>query len=154
MSNDPNDKKSAITEQWWAGIVALIALAAVVLILLTPTCQGREVTVRWRANPVSEEVVGYRVWRGDTVLADVATTSATVEAETGDVLTLTAYSMFKESPKSIPYLVPPPTPPDKVVRVSVETSHDMKAWATLIQFDLDRERASFFRLKIELLETP
>ncbi len=104
-------------------------------LLTAPLVAAAPAKLRWDATPAA---TGYRVWRGIDLLAEVATTSATVDlpSDRTSTLTVTAVNAYGESDHSDPIVLLPVTP---------WASGDMKAWRQHPPFFVVRSTRQFFR---------
>jgi acetaldehyde dehydrogenase (acetylating) len=70
------------------------------------------ITLEWDANPPSEQIDGYRLYRviadsQSEVLAEVSSTEATVDLEQGDTVFVPAFRGTEESQPSAPLTILP-----------------------------------------------
>lgn len=113
---------------------------AILLALLTPALTAREVRVVWDAAPAGENVKGWRIWRGIEILGTATTPAATVVANTGDSLTVSAFNESAESLQSAPVIVPP-------IMIWIQKSTDLVTWQNVVQVPYE-ERRQFIRLQL------
>jgi hypothetical protein len=88
-------------------LMLLLLLAITAGMIALSRVFGREVNLRWNPNPTSDEVTGYRVYRGIDLIVTTPATSAPANVETGDVLSLVAVNTAGVSDPAL-YTVPPP----------------------------------------------
>lgn len=101
---------------------------------------ARPVSLAWNANPSTENVSTYRVWRGGNVLVGTsATPAATFDLNTGDRITVSAVNSFGESLQSAAVIIPPP--PDMIQR-----SEDLVTWVDVAP--IPKADKQFIRIKI------
>jgi hypothetical protein len=106
-------------------------------------------TFVWNANPASEQVEGYRLYRlgsPNVLLATVPTPSATVDAPVGALIAVSAYNTAGESALSEPVLIPLPLPK---VKITIQQSDDLTNWEDVQTIEVPKQNAQFFRIKIE-----
>ena len=146
--NDPN-RRDLLVEQWWVGCGVMVFWAVVVMVLCQ-TCSGREVKISWVENSPDQFVTGYKLWRDGVVIADVQGPPATIEANDGDQIRISAYNGWSESLQSAPLIIGPVKGTVPTKRVTLQQSKDLTTWENLSEFDIDAsQEAKFFRMKIE-----
>jgi len=111
---------------WWLVIAAFTSAG---------TCR-----VAWNASPTSENVTGYRVWRGIEVLAEVSGTSATITLpDAPSTLTVTAVNAFGESTHSAPL---------ELVTLIVQDSADLREWQPVQTIHVEKHATRFYRIQL------
>ena len=97
-----------------------------VILLLCHFAHSREVLVSWDAAPSEEMVVGWRVWKG-TTLIHASNTPAVILTLTNEetTITITSINAVGESPHSAPLTIPLP---DAII----QRSKDLTLWTTLM----------------------
>jgi hypothetical protein len=157
MKPDQNGKRELIIEQWWVGLAVLVFWAIIILASFFGCAHAAEIKLVWGEPAGGWAVTHYNIYRvhpEPRVQVGVSeTTHAYVEASDGDQLVVTAANLDGESKDSTRWIVRLPFP-DPVVRVTVQTSHDLKAWAEYQSFDIRESDAKFFRLRIEPAKEP
>jgi hypothetical protein len=152
MKPDNNGKRALIIEQWWVGIAVLVFWAVIILVSFLGCARAAEIKLVWDMPASGWAITEYRIYRvhpEPRVQIGVSeTTHAYIEASDGDQLVVTAANLEGESKDSVRWIVRLPFP-DPVVRVTVQTSHDMRAWAEYQSFDIRESDGRFFRLRIE-----
>jgi hypothetical protein len=143
-----DDGRNSLFERWWVGLAALVLLAVAVVFGLKGCAYGAEVKLAWNANPASEQVEGYRLYRlgsPNVLLATVPTPSATVDVPVGALVAVSAYNTAGESALSEPVLVPLPLPK---VKLTIQQSDDLKNWEDVQTIEVPKQEKQFFRIKI------
>jgi len=134
------------------GIAVLVFWAAVILVSFFGCAHAAEIKLVWNepaSGPAINEYRIYRVYPEPRVQVGVSeTTHTSIDASDGDQLVVTAANLDGESKDSVRWIVRLPFP-DPIVRVTVQTSHDLKAWAEYQSFDIRESDGRFFRLRIE-----
>jgi hypothetical protein len=157
MKPDHNGKRELIIEQWWVGFAVLLFWAFVILAMFFGCAHAAEIKLVWNEPASGPAVTHYNIYRvhpEPRVQVGVSeTTHAYIDANDGDQLVVTAANLEGESRDSTRWIVRLPFP-DPVVRVTVQTSHDLKAWAEYQSFDIRESDAKFFRLRIEPAKEP
>jgi hypothetical protein len=152
MKPDHNGKRELIVEQWWVGFAVLLFWAFVILAMFFGCAHAAEIKLVWNEPASGPAITEYRIYRVHpeprVQIGVTEMTHAYVEANDGDQLVVTAANMEGESRDSTRWIVRLPFP-DPVVRVTVQTSHDMRAWAEYQSFDIRESDGRFFRLRIE-----
>lgn len=111
------------------------------ILLLTATAQARTVSLVWDAAPAAEQVVGWRIYRGNVLIAATNTNSATVTLDnSAATLTVTAINAAGESPPSAPLPIPVPM-------LWIQTSEDNVNWRNVVQIPYTQDK-QFIRLQL------
>lgn len=105
-------------------------------------CEGAEVKLHWSANPISENVSEYRIYRDALLIAVSTGTSITVNLNPGDTVYLVAFN-GQESEPSDPVTIPLP------VKVTLWRSTNLMDKTHVAEFYFDRKEREFFSLTIE-----
>lgn len=125
------------------GILALVILATA--ILTVAKCSAAEYRLRWDVAPASEGVTQWRIYRvvgdGRTLLTTSTTPAATVSAEPGQTLALTAWNGEESEPATL--TIP------AMVRVTLWRSTNMVDKTPVAEFYFDRKDREFFSLTID-----
>lgn len=125
------------------GMLALVVLTTA--ILLIAKCSAAEYRLRWDAAPAIEGVTEWRVYRvsgTDRILLTTTTTpAATVSAEPGHTLALTAWNGQESEPATLAV-------PERV-KVTLWRSTNMVDRTPVSAFYFDRKEREFFILSIE-----
>lgn len=125
------------------GILALVILSAAILIVAK--CSAAEYRLRWDVAPASEGVTEWRIYRivgdGRMLLTTSPTPTATVSAEPGHILALTAWNGQESEPATL-------TVPERV-KVTLWRSTNMVDKAPVAEFYFDRKDRELFSLSIE-----
>jgi hypothetical protein len=152
MKPDNNGKRELIVEQWWVGFAVLLFWAAVILVSFFGCAHAAEIKLVWNEPASGPAVTHYNIYRVHpeprVQIGVTEMTHAYIDANDGDQLVVTAANLEGESRDSTRWIVRLPFP-DPVVRVTVQTSHDLKAWAEYQSFDIRESDGRFFRLRIE-----
>lgn len=110
---------------WWQGPVVTLVFVFI-LILFCEKCHAREVRVSWDNPPAEEQVVGWRVWKGTTLIHASNTPTAILTLTNEETtITLTSINAVGESPHSAPLTIPLP---DAII----QRSKDLTLWTTLM----------------------
>ncbi len=131
----------------------------ILFFLISSLVNASQCKLEWSANPPTENITGYRVYRivGDqqTKIADIAApttaiVSTTIEAIAGDVIVVTAINAYGESVISDPAIIQlPPSKPLGLRVVEIQTSDNLKEWDTLAYVPLkDQSPKRFVRASI------
>lgn len=131
--------KSAISEQWWFGLLVMVLLGLAVASI--PRCSGAECTLVWNEPPAAEQVVKWRVYRGIELLAEVTTPSATITLpdQPCEVSVVAVNAVGTSPPATI-----------RLVCIADQTSTDLRAWHTFRTYHREAlPGPRFYRTRIE-----
>ena len=110
-------------------------------LLMLSTAHAREVAIAWDAAPASEQVVGWRVWKGIELIAASNVPSAALSIGNEETtITVTAINSVGESAHSEPLVIPPPM-------IWIQKSTDLVNWQNVIQIP-HVQPSQFIRLEI------
>lgn len=113
--------------------------------LLISKCTGAPVTVTWTKN-AEPDIAGYRVYVNGTEAGTTNATRLTIDAKTGDSVTVSAFNAFLEGPQSAPSVV---KDAPKMVKVRLWRSTNLIDKTLVGEFYFDRKEREFFSLTIE-----
>jgi hypothetical protein len=127
-------------------------------IVILTRCNGAEVRLAWDAAPAAENVASWKVYRMEganrTLLTTVTTPAATVTAEPGQVIGVTAFNGFESQPVTLT-LPSAPGAPTGLRVVEIQTSANLKDWKPLAYVPLeDGDPAKFIRAAITSIPKP
>lgn len=125
------------------------------LFLVGLAADARPVTLAWDPNPESENITGYYVWRMDTVsvaaTVPVGTTTATIEASTGERFAVTAFRSSDQTQSEYSNIVTVPeyytVPPESDTWALVQVTSQYPAFPATNAFD--KNPASFWATNYE-----
>lgn len=131
-----------------------------------PTSIQHSVTLAWDRNDPSEGVTGYRIYWGTSTgthnnkveVGDAATATIALPARADYFFVATAYNPAGESLTSDELNVkaasvngPPSKPAKPTIKVTVQTSSNLKSWADTYVYNIPaKEDEAFFRAKVEV----
>lgn len=119
----------------------LVILTAWILLTLAELALSREVRVSWDTPPTDQQVVGWRVWSGTTLIAASNTPTATINlGPSATTITVTAINSKGESPPSAPLPIP-------AELMWIQKSTDLQTWENVVQIPYVEPR-QFIRLQI------
>lgn len=118
------------------------------LFLFASSLVAREVTVSWNANSATDLVTEYRVYRVDnglkTLLASPISTSATISAETGWSVAVSAFNGL-ESVLSDSVLVPVGPPPPTIYTIVSVSNQETVTSDKQVAFAFDGDPSTYWQ---------
>ena len=122
---EEENRSKRLFEQCWLGPLCLLFWVIVIIAAFhgcTGNAKGAECTMEWDVNPVTDQVVSYRIYLGITLLAETPNTSATVQLP--DAPCEVSLVAVNANGQSLPTTM-------KVACITDRDSIDLKAWRIL-----------------------
>lgn len=122
-----------------------IIMKIILFFLSLVSSSAMDVTLTWAANPATEKVTEYRIYKlsgtTKTLLTSSVTTTTKITVAGGESIIVTAFNGIESDPSTaivIPTIAKP-TPPASVKIVEIQVSDNLKEWRSIAYIPLDEK---------------